>query len=373
MSFRQISFDTAAAVNAKLEDGGIRDEATVRAALGRPSASWDGEILVGTLWDQAGILLHALCTTQGFTNGNKRTAWLVTKIFLESNGEALGRHDDLEAERAINAIAAGEIGSDSIADWLFALASPLIAELSGRGRCVFCDAEGDLVGAELFNRNYLRRIMRRPPEALIAHDSTHLASMTDHLSVGVFDAERDLVPGVCRVCRDGWVAMTGPGFTDAVRISAREPFTVDLALVRSVSDWMLRTMLLVGALMPGMSHEWLKHEAGVLRDGTGAVASPHLFWIVRTRTAVDHGWNIYWHSSDEPQDVKDACFVCRLGPAAFIVVMDPTPSRFLTKQLLQLIPSPARLKVWPRLTDGSWPVGESVSSETVRAIADLFQ
>ncbi|MFJ4999927.1 type II toxin-antitoxin system death-on-curing family toxin [Microbacterium sp. NPDC088619] len=373
MSFRQISFETAAAVNGKLDDGGVRDKATIRGALGRPSATWGGEILVGTLWDQAAVLLHALCTTQGFANGNKRTAWLLTKIFLESNGEVLGRHEDVEAERVINAIAAGEVGAEAIAEWLFQLASPLIAELSDRGRCVFCDVDGDLIGAELFNRNYLRRTMRRPPEALVTLESSHATSVTDDFAVTTFDAERDLVPGVCRVCRDGWIAEAGRGFTNAIRMSSQEVIPVDPSFVRYTSDWMLRIMLLAGVLMPGMGRGWLRDRARVLLDGSGAVASSALFWIVGTEAAVNHEWNLYWHSSDDPADVKDGCFVCRLGLVAFIVVDDPSGTRFLTRQIQQLIPHSTRLKVWPRLGDGSWPLGASVPGETVRSIANFFQ
>jgi death on curing protein len=64
----------------------IRDFALLHSAIERPKASYSGRYLYPTLFTKAAALLHSLCLNHAFTDGNKRTAWASTKLFLYVNG-----------------------------------------------------------------------------------------------------------------------------------------------------------------------------------------------------------------------------------------------------------------------------------------------
>lgn len=51
-----------------------------------------------------------------FADGNKRTAWVVARLFLRKNGGAL-KFDEMDAIRTVQALAAGEFSEDELADW----------------------------------------------------------------------------------------------------------------------------------------------------------------------------------------------------------------------------------------------------------------
>ena len=68
---------------------GVRDFALMHSALERPKATFAGEDLYPTLLHKAAALMHSLVTNHAFLDGNKRTAWQVTKRFLYINGVEL--------------------------------------------------------------------------------------------------------------------------------------------------------------------------------------------------------------------------------------------------------------------------------------------
>lgn len=54
-------------------------------AVGRPSATYEGAYLHQSVYLQAAALLDGLLQAHGFEEGNKRTAWVATVLFLELN------------------------------------------------------------------------------------------------------------------------------------------------------------------------------------------------------------------------------------------------------------------------------------------------
>jgi len=64
----------------------VRDFALLHSAVERPKATFNGKLLYPTLFAKAASLLQSLCFNHAFTDGNKRTAWGVTKRFLWLNG-----------------------------------------------------------------------------------------------------------------------------------------------------------------------------------------------------------------------------------------------------------------------------------------------
>jgi death on curing protein len=102
---------------------GIRDDAAIEAALGRPRNKFANDVAA----DMAGLAAayaFALATLHGYIDGNKRTAAVVALIFLELNGYDLNRsNDDLEA--TMLALANHEIDEQGLAQWIREALAPL--------------------------------------------------------------------------------------------------------------------------------------------------------------------------------------------------------------------------------------------------------
>lgn len=79
-----LTVDDICRINQRLGKGAAQgaDVAGIEAAANRPQASYAGEYLFPTLWLQAAALLHGLCSTQYFLDGNKRTAWVADSVCL---------------------------------------------------------------------------------------------------------------------------------------------------------------------------------------------------------------------------------------------------------------------------------------------------
>ena len=89
----------------------LRDAGLLDSACHRPSATVFGEDAYPTLILKAAALLHSLTANHPFIDGNKRTAWLATVVFLRDNGAEVITEDDYdgEAARLVLAIADGSL------------------------------------------------------------------------------------------------------------------------------------------------------------------------------------------------------------------------------------------------------------------------
>lgn len=65
---------------------GIRDEGLLESALAQPQATFGGEFLHTTIYEQAAAYLYHLAKNHPFLDGNKRTAFAVMDTFLRVNG-----------------------------------------------------------------------------------------------------------------------------------------------------------------------------------------------------------------------------------------------------------------------------------------------
>ena len=92
-----------------LRDGGLIESALARpqnlAAYGEPDAV-----------DLAAAYAYGLAKNHGFSDGNKRTAWVAARLFLADNGYAL-RFDGTDAVRMVEALAAGTLNEAEVAAW----------------------------------------------------------------------------------------------------------------------------------------------------------------------------------------------------------------------------------------------------------------
>ncbi len=65
---------------------GVRDPALVSSALAMPSATFEGELLHSTIFEQAAPYAFHICQNHPFVDGNKRTALAAALVFLDLNG-----------------------------------------------------------------------------------------------------------------------------------------------------------------------------------------------------------------------------------------------------------------------------------------------
>ena len=93
---------------------GIRDAAMIDSAMARPqNLAQYGDPDAAAL---AAAYAYGIARNHPFTDGNKRTAAVVSETFLMLNGYALGA-TDAELVVAFVALAAGELSEDELADW----------------------------------------------------------------------------------------------------------------------------------------------------------------------------------------------------------------------------------------------------------------
>jgi death-on-curing protein len=93
---------------------GVRDKGAVESALARPQnldayADADAAAL-------AAAYAYGLARNHGFADGNKRTAWVIARIFLADNGYRL-QFDPLDAVKTMETVAAGELEEVELAEW----------------------------------------------------------------------------------------------------------------------------------------------------------------------------------------------------------------------------------------------------------------
>lgn len=94
----------------------IRDFGLLSSAVARPAATMFGQDAYLQLYDKAAALLHSLARNYALVDGNKRTAWAATWVFLEVNGERLREPlDEDAAEDLVLSVAQGKTEVPEIA------------------------------------------------------------------------------------------------------------------------------------------------------------------------------------------------------------------------------------------------------------------
>lgn len=94
---------------------GVRDNGALLSALARPQnlvayGSPDAAAL-------AAAYAFGVAKNHPFVDGNKRTAWVLARLFLQMNGAIL-KFDAVEAVVVMLALAAGDLSEGELADWL---------------------------------------------------------------------------------------------------------------------------------------------------------------------------------------------------------------------------------------------------------------
>ena len=96
---------------------GVRDEGLLDSALAQPQATFGGEFLHSTIYEQAAAYLYHLSRNHPFIDGNKRTACAAMETFLELNGYYLTLSDEEEYQLVIG-VAQGNMTKNEISIFL---------------------------------------------------------------------------------------------------------------------------------------------------------------------------------------------------------------------------------------------------------------
>jgi death-on-curing protein len=95
--------------------GGTKDDGLLESAMGRPlNKHAYGETDLCAL---AAAYAFGIARNHPFNDGNKRTAWVMARLFLKLNAVNL-RFDKADAIRAMLALAAGALPEEEFASWL---------------------------------------------------------------------------------------------------------------------------------------------------------------------------------------------------------------------------------------------------------------
>lgn len=93
---------------------GLRDAGMLASALARPINRWGyGE---DDLCALAAAYAFGIARNHPFADGNKRTAWVMARLFLRKNALDLVFAEH-QAIATVLALAAGELSEDDLADW----------------------------------------------------------------------------------------------------------------------------------------------------------------------------------------------------------------------------------------------------------------
>ena len=93
---------------------GVRDAGMLASALARPVNRWSyGEDDPCAL---AAAYAFGIARNHPFVDGNKRSAWVLARLFLRLNGQGLA-FAEADALATVLALAAGELSEDELADW----------------------------------------------------------------------------------------------------------------------------------------------------------------------------------------------------------------------------------------------------------------
>ena len=93
---------------------GVRDPAALESALARARNQWAyGERDLCAL---AATYAYGVARNQPFTDGNKRTAWVLARLFLALNNVQIGFAPE-DAIRMVMALASGSLAEAEVAHW----------------------------------------------------------------------------------------------------------------------------------------------------------------------------------------------------------------------------------------------------------------
>ncbi len=95
----------------------VRDKGSLHSAISRPFATFDHQELYPDPLDKAAAILESIATNHPFIDGNKRTGYVLARLFLLKSGLDLEASLDDKYEMVI-AVSKGEWKFEQIRDWM---------------------------------------------------------------------------------------------------------------------------------------------------------------------------------------------------------------------------------------------------------------
>ncbi len=96
---------------------GLRDRASLEAAISAPMQSFGGEDLYPTIVEKIARLGYGLASNHAFVDGNKRIGAMMTQLLLKWNGFQMSLRSGELADMFI-AIADGSAGESDLLAWI---------------------------------------------------------------------------------------------------------------------------------------------------------------------------------------------------------------------------------------------------------------
>lgn len=96
---------------------GIRDKNLLKSAIARPFQTFDKEDLYKTHVEKAAALIESIVTNHPFIDGNKRTGYVLMRLYLMERGLDISANQAEKYEFVI-AIASGDFTFTEIVDWI---------------------------------------------------------------------------------------------------------------------------------------------------------------------------------------------------------------------------------------------------------------
>ena len=96
---------------------GVRDEGLLESALAQPEATFSGELLHSTIYEQAAAYLYHIAKNHPFVDGNKRTAFAAIDVFLRMNGYIL-KLTDAQSYDLVLQVVQGNLGKEDLANYI---------------------------------------------------------------------------------------------------------------------------------------------------------------------------------------------------------------------------------------------------------------
>lgn len=96
----------------------ILNEDAIRGAIARPYAEFAGVAPYPTLHEKAAALMHGVANAHGFADGNKRTAVLLTLVFIRASGYEMEPAARAILDDVVVDLVTGDRSQESVAFWL---------------------------------------------------------------------------------------------------------------------------------------------------------------------------------------------------------------------------------------------------------------
>lgn len=113
-----VTVKEAAAINARVSKINGVNWQMLESAMGVPDATFLGEELHPETFEKAALLLVHLAKAHAFSDGNKRTAWVATFLFLKRHGIDLRPMSKYEVAGILEAVVTDLKDANDVAAWL---------------------------------------------------------------------------------------------------------------------------------------------------------------------------------------------------------------------------------------------------------------